>query len=150
MSPAAADEVGNGSSAPLYDDAYAVLCRADHPAVVDGTIELRGWLDSGHIVVSSEETGGTDVDRALADRGMARTIALRVENALLVPHLVQNTNLTARVDRRLGERLVGAGLVLSDPPLNLRRGRVRMVWATPSEADPGIDWLRRRLHEVAS
>lgn len=142
--------VGRGlASSPLYDDTYVVLCRREHPALCDGAIELEPWLAAGHVVVSSEVDGPTGVDRALADRGLRRTIAARVENALLLPHLLVDADLVALVDRRLGARLLHPGLIQVAPPLALPRGRVRLVWADTGAPDGGLDWLRQRIHAAA-
>lgn len=142
------DRVGNGLDAvPLYDDTYAVLCRSEHPALTAKGISIEGWLAHGHVIVSSEASGPTGVDRVLADRGLRRRVVARVENALLIPHLVRNTDAIALVDRRLGERMRDPGLTIIDPPLGLPRGRVRLVWAAHAP-DPARDWLLEKIRAL--
>lgn len=137
-------------SARLYDDVYVALLRSRHPALRRGSLTLDRWLAADHVVVSSEPFGPTDVDLALSDRGLARRVTLRVENALLLPFVVRSTDLIALVDRRLGERIVGEGTVLAIPPLRLRRGRVRLVWRATEVEDRALSWLRAVVHDAVA
>jgi len=128
----------------LYDDTFVCMIRKKHPALRKGKLSLDAWLSAGHVVVS-RDAGPTDVDRTLADRGRERRVALRVENALLVPALVAASDLTALVDRSWASRIEHEGVRLVEPPMSFGRGRVRLVWHRRLEHDPGLRWFRDRL-----
>jgi DNA-binding transcriptional LysR family regulator len=130
------------NSVPLYDDAYVCILRSGHPALVRGAVALDRWLEAGHIVIGTAPSGPTEVDRALGDRGLHRQVAVRVENALLVPPLVAATDLVALIDRSWGEQIPLPGVVLAEPPIRFPRGRVRLVWHRRLEHDPATCWLR--------
>jgi DNA-binding transcriptional LysR family regulator len=143
------DRIGAGfNAAPLYDEGYRVLIRAGHPALRGGALDLDGWLSADHVVVSAEADGPTRVDRALADLGRQRRVALRVSSALQVPAVVAASDLVALLDARLAARLARAELLDLPPPLALPRSRVRVVWSEDA-LDPGRDWLATALRAAA-
>ncbi|MBX2801914.1 MAG: LysR family transcriptional regulator [Myxococcales bacterium] len=138
------------TSLQLYDDAYVLMLRTGHPDLGEsGELPFERWLACGHVVVTDEQHGGTAVDRALADEGHRRRIALRVTNALMLPHVLASTDLVALVDGRLASRLARTGLERLAPPLDLPRSRVRMVWHDRWSEDPGHAWLRSILSSSA-
>lgn len=137
------------ASSVLYDDQYVCLIRPEHPGLVDGQLTLESWLSYGHVVVTTEESGPTGVDRALGDVGLERRIAVRVDNSLAVPDLVAETDLVAAVDRRWAAKHAMTDRLQTVPtPLDLPAGRVRLVWHRRLESDPAGDWLRRKAIDV--
>jgi hypothetical protein len=53
----------------LLDDHYVVAMRSDHPAAQDFC--LQSWLDYLHIAVSGSGSTATELDAALAARGLS-------------------------------------------------------------------------------
>jgi DNA-binding transcriptional LysR family regulator len=145
------DHIPQGcGTAVLFDDHYVCLLRPGHPAAADLTLER--WLALDHVVVTDDPEGTTSIDRLLADQGLRRRIALRVQSFLLVPALIAVSDLVASVDSRLAAPALARGEVVGlPPPLRLPRGRVRLLWAQQAEADPALVWLKalalRSLHQ---
>jgi DNA-binding transcriptional LysR family regulator len=136
---------GEHEVAVLYDDTFVCMIRKRHPALKTGKLSLEAWLSCGHVIVTRDAAGATDVDRTLADRGLQRRISVRVENALLAPALVASSDLVALVDRTWASRVAHEGVRLVEPPIAFGRGRVRLVWHRRLAHDPGGRWLRDRL-----
>lgn len=129
----------------LWDDTYVCMLRRGHPALRGGALDVDGWLAHGHVVVSREAAGPTAVDRALADRGLRRRVALRVDNVLVLPAVIRATDLVAAVDRRWATALQDDALVLAEPPVPLPAGRVRLVWHRRADGDAAAAWLRDEI-----
>ncbi|MBM2885695.1 LysR family transcriptional regulator [Chromobacterium phragmitis] len=128
----------------LFDDRYVLIGRHGHPAL-QGEVTLEHYLTLEHVVVSLG-TGdfSTTVDAALAERGVARRVALSAASFLLVPEIVAQTDCVALLPERLAlacrERVQ-----LRECPFPLRRFDVAMAWHERSHGHPGLRWLRGEL-----
>lgn len=135
-------------SRTLFEERYCCLARRNHPSA-KGRLTLARYVDLDHIVMTPYITGR--VDGELAERGLARRVALAIPNFLLIPELVARTDLVAtigeRVARHFAERL---RLTVLPLPLPLERVRIAMVWHPRKHAEAAHRWLRGVLAEVAS
>lgn len=57
---------------PLFDEHYVVAMRLGHPATQG--FGLCSWLDHPHVVVSGNGSTATELDTALAARGLSRRV----------------------------------------------------------------------------
>ncbi|WP_437513670.1 LysR family transcriptional regulator [Sorangium sp. So ce1099] len=134
----------------LFEERFVCLARRGHPRI-RARLTLKAWAETPHVVVSERDDGPTSVDRALAARGLRRTIGVRVSHFLLVPSLVAKTDLVAALSRRVAEPFAAPfGLRIFPPPIELPAGRVGMVWHERLDADPGHAWLRGVISDVAA
>jgi DNA-binding transcriptional LysR family regulator len=132
----------------IFEERFVCLVRRAHPRV-KSRLTLKTWVAIPHIVVS-ERSGATSIDRALAKRGLTRTVGARVSHFLMVPSLVAATDLIAAVDSRVAAQFAKPlGLRVLPMPLHLPASRVAMVWHDRLEADRGHGWLRATIAEVA-
>jgi DNA-binding transcriptional LysR family regulator len=135
---------------PLFDDEYVCVVRRRHPTV-KSKLTLAKYLQLSHVLVSANADGTGSVDRALAARGLQRTIGARVSHFLTVPVLVAQTDFVAALDRRVAKVFAGPlELRLFPPPLKLEKGTIGQVWHEQQHADPGQRWLRALIADVAS
>lgn len=110
-------------------DAY---CAADHVLVSPGG-DLRGVVD----------------DR-LAALGRARRIVLGLPAFLPALAAAAETRALITLPARLAGRLAGGfGLVTAEPPVEVRRFRVSVIWHRRDEGDPRRVWLVERLAALA-
>lgn len=132
----------------LFEEPYACIVRKKHPAV-NKRLTAKIWASIPHVVVSeSRDAGPTAIDKALAERGLARTIVLRVSHFLLVPKVVASTDLAAAIDRRVALAF-DLPIQIFDPPLPLPPGKVAMVWHERTDGDPALRFLRSLVESVA-
>lgn len=131
-------------SRPLYRERYVAAVRRDHPLG-----RKRPGLDDfcrfDHVLVSP--TGGSfhgPVDQALAARGRQRNVVLSVPSFLLLPPLLQSSDLIAVVPQRLLD-YQPPGLRTFAPPLDVPGFEVIAVWHARTHKDPAHRWLRDRL-----
>jgi DNA-binding transcriptional LysR family regulator len=129
------------SSAPLFDDLFVVAMRRGHPAS-RRALSAAALAALPHLEISSsdEETGF--VDRWLAERGLARRIALRAPYLSAAPILVQS-DLVATLSRRIAQEFVRHHpLLLRRPPYESPRVRTVMLWHRRLDRHPAHRWLR--------
>ena len=135
-------------SRALYEDRYVAIVRSGHPLRARRP-SLDAFCGLDHVLVSPSGGGARGpTDDALAALGRRRRIALTVSSFLLVPELVQASDLVAVVPERLlrGRR---ASLRVFAPPVELAPIRVIAVWHGRSHRDPAHVWLRGMLADVA-
>jgi len=128
----------------LLEETFVMIQRKSHPRGT-GTVDLRGFCELEHVLVSPEGGGFVGaIDEALAAAGQTRRVAVSLPNFLLAPPLVAASDFVAVVPRRLAE-IFGA-LVDSFPvPLPTFSFRVLMCWHPQQHLDPGSQWLRDSL-----
>ena len=129
----------------IGEDGFMCAVRKGHPKV-GGTLDLATYLALNHVLVAPGNQGGNKtgiVDDLLAERGLARQIAIRVPHFLGGPYIAAQSDLCLTAPRAL---LVHTSkflpLQLFDPPFEIPRGRVFMVWHERMSDDPGNMWLR--------
>jgi len=133
----------------LFDDSYTCIVRNGHPRIRRKPT-LPAWLREQHVLVSQRGESPGSVDRALASRGLQRTVAARVSHFLLVPVLVARTDLVAALSARVAAAFAEPlGLRMFAPPIALPAGRVGQVWHEQMEGDAGHRWLREMIADIA-
>jgi DNA-binding transcriptional LysR family regulator len=131
----------------LFDERYVCIARKGHPGL-GRKPTVASWLAQKHVLVSQQGNTQGTVDKALAARGLKRTIGARVSHFLLVPTLVAQTDLVAAVNARVATAFAESlELRVFAPPLPLPKGRVGQVWHEQLEHDPAQRWFRQLIVE---
>jgi DNA-binding transcriptional LysR family regulator len=126
----------------LLPDDFVCMVRRDHPQIRK-SLSLDRYLAQRHVVVAPGGTAGTLVDTVLAERGLARRIALRVTNFLIAPVVVCQTDFVNTMPVRLARQLAKTyPLRLLPPPIELPRLDYCMFWHPRLDRDPAQVWLR--------
>lgn len=139
-------------SQPLMSDRWLCAVDADSPAGKQRRISKRQFLDLPHVVYGI----GADRQLNLADQhlmksGIERRIEVTVESFLLVPFLIQGTQLVTLVLERAAKLLAGVAAIRTiEPPYMLPDILETMYWHSRHTSDPGHRWLRNRLAAVAA
>ena len=128
--------------AHLYDDPFAVIARADHPAI-GRRLDLETYVSLGHVLVSIEGRRDGAVDRALAKIGHRRNVTLRVPHFVSAPLAVLRSDsictIASSVARRARELF---GLRVYEPPIELPAAGVIALWSRRHDDEPAASWLR--------
>lgn len=102
-----------------------------------------------HALVSHSGTQFTGVtDIALAAIGRQRRVTLAVNSFLVLPQILNASDLMAVVPERLANLAVG--LTRMAPPLAIAGFSNTLVWHERSHRDPGHRWLRALLLDTLS
>jgi DNA-binding transcriptional LysR family regulator len=132
----------------LFRDAYVCMMRADHPRI-GRTLTRRLFVEAAHALVSSIGAGHRVVEELLVAHGLARRIALRVPHFMVVPMILERTDLVVTVPERVAGVFEQMGrfktLAL---PFEIPRTDVRVHWHERFEQDPGNGWLRGVLVDL--
>ncbi|MBM4366364.1 MAG: LysR family transcriptional regulator, partial [Deltaproteobacteria bacterium] len=134
----------------LFDDDFACLVRADHPAVGE-RLDLATFLALPHALVSPQGEGTAVVDRRLEELGEKRRVVLRIRYFVAAPLIVARSDCVLTLPRSLAESIAAlAPLRVCDPPLALPAFRTFMVWHERSDHDPAHRWLREAVVSAAT
>lgn len=135
-------------SARVFRDPYLCLMRADHPRI-GRTLPRKLFLEASHALVSSLGTGHQVIEEALLGHGLNRRIALRVPHFMVVPMILERTDLVVTVPSRVARifeqmgRFKALKLPVFIPPTD-----VRIHWHERMEQDAGSRWLRELMLEL--
>ena len=136
----------------LIREGFRCFARPDHPRLATRRrMTIETFLDLPHMLVSPTGEGGGPVDRALAERGQVRRIALRTPSLASAPPLLLQSDLLLTAP----ETLERAWPLETRPltftcPVPLSRYAVTMLWHPRYDADPAHRWLRGLVANVVA
>lgn len=124
----------------LYDEDFVVAMRAGHPWLADASLE--NYCQMEHLVVSHAGDPHGFVDNVLAQRGLARRVALTVPNFMFGLALLAQTDLVSAMPRRF-VKMHGAhfGVVGIDAPSPFGDFEISLVVPKVAMMDAGLAWL---------
>lgn len=132
----------------LYEERIVSVVRRNHPGVGE-RLTLDRFCSLEHIQVSVRGSGLTArIDEALAALGRKRRARLAVPHFLLVPEIVARSDMISALPERLA-RGYAKRLRIFEPPLDIQGFTVGEIWHERNQRDPGQQWLRDVLAELA-
>lgn len=124
---------------------YIGILRPDHP-LTKKRFTAKQFANASHAVVLPFGTGHGIVERTLINLGLQDRIMLRVQNFLVLPSIVANTDLIAIVPHSTASQLsTEYHICLIDIPVPLPQFDVKQCWHERFHADPGNQWLRNKI-----
>jgi DNA-binding transcriptional LysR family regulator len=136
-------------AAPLFDEQYVCVIRADHPAALDGTISLDRFCAMDHVLVSPSGGGFRGVtDIALERIGRTRRVISSVTSFLVLPDILEHSDLIAVVPLRLAR--YQTGLRIMEPPVEIPGFSKTLAWHERTHRDAGHEWIRSLLLETTN
>ncbi|HIK74407.1 MAG: LysR family transcriptional regulator [Alcanivorax sp.] len=130
----------------LYDEAYVLVGRRDHPHLVDG-MTIEDYVNLEHVVVSLN--GGeflTPIDQVLETLGQARKVVLSAASFLLIPEIVAQSDLVALAPRRLVAGRTDIRVVAA--PFETAGFSVGMVWHERNHGHGAHRWIREMIGRI--
>jgi DNA-binding transcriptional LysR family regulator len=119
--------------------------RADHP-LARGRRSVQRYLGASHVAVTPRRGEASPVDDALAQRGLARSIALAVPSSYAALVAAARSPWVATASERIVRAMAPAlGLFVFELPFEAPPERLLMAWHPRHGADPA----HRRLRSVA-
>lgn len=131
----------------LWRDTPACLVREDHPALDEAlTVERFAALTHVRVVPSRPSFYDDALEKALTDRGLKRRVQVAERSFLMVPRLLEATDLVAVVPRRFAaDACERHPLRTFDAPLALPELSMGLYWHERTHRDPTFQWLRQRI-----
>lgn len=135
-------------SVRLFRDPYVCMMRAEHPRI-GSTFPRKLFREASHALVSSIGAGHRVVEETLLAHGLNRRIALRVPHFMVVPMILERTDLVATVPSRVARVFERMGRFKTlRPPVPIPPADVGVHWHERFDQDPGNRWLRELLLEL--
>lgn len=130
----------------IAEDQFVVLARPDHPALQEG-LDLKTFLQLGHIHVSQRKSGPGPVDIELDKLGKKRRIVMRGQHFLTVPSAIVKTDLIACMPYHLAKHY---DLAIFDLPFELPPIEYFLYWHVSADHDQAHMWMRDQITRVAT
>ena len=142
----------------LFEDSYVCIARKGHPRVRDN-LSLEQFTQESHVLiepagsrystVSLQSSTTTFIERHLAHQGLSRRIALRVPHFMVVPEIVQQTDLLATVPGSVMAYIRPIPKVkMLQLPIVTPRFEIKQFWHQRNHHDVANIWLRRTIAEL--
>lgn len=144
----------------LWDDSFSCVMRADNPAIPGWN--LQRYLAGNHVWVSKTGMGvgvgmSPDdvqrlgwVDEALQKIGAKRMITLFTRHYQAALLLAEHDDLIVTIPSLAARSMhANPAVVILDPPFEIPRMRLKMVWSPLLQHDPGHRWLRQLIKSVS-
>lgn len=126
----------------LLEDEYVVMLSNDHLATADAELSIEHFAALPHIGITSSGDDTHFIDDALAERGLARFVSVKVPLHSLVSVLI-GSNALAVVPRRVAEELVAiCPLSVRALPFRSPRFTLSIIWHRRLDNHPAHRWLR--------
>lgn len=129
----------------LFEDSFiSVADRQVLPA--KGGLALDDWLARPHVLMAMRPDAHDEIERALAERGLRRRIALALPHWSAAVEVLAGTDLVLTVARRaVGPLRPYKTLRAFTPPLPIPALAYQQAWHTRKDSDPGHRWLREAV-----
>ena len=128
----------------LHDEQFAVAFRHGHQFGRSPT--LRRFAAARHLLVSATGDPSGLIDRALADMGLSRRVALTVPHFFMALDVIRRTDLIGAIPRRFALHHAEAfGLGVAELPLPQPGSPIYALAPRAAMADRGIAWLIDQL-----
>jgi LysR family transcriptional regulator, mexEF-oprN operon transcriptional activator len=109
-------------------------------------LSMKDFLACPHVVVRPSVHQPSQVDMALAKSGKKRRGVVEVAHVLLVPYLIQDTDMIACFPERLARHFCPLlGIEMREPPFVLHAYQGSLIWHRRFDQDSGHAWLRERI-----
>lgn len=132
----------------LFVERYVCLMRRDHPDVGD-VLTLDAFLRARHVMVSSPFSGHRLVDDALAERGVARDIAIRIPHFTMMPQLLSQSDLMVILPSRVAALFASQSPTrYLDLPVPVPQFEVRVHWHWHYARQASTQWLVGLLRDT--
>lgn len=131
---------------PLFQERFVGIARQDHPALMDGTMNLETFIQLSHALTTLRRDATGAIDKALIDQNLARRIALTTPHMLVLPFAIAASDLVAAIPQRIAYRLKDVcHLTLFELPIPTKPWIVSMLWSTLTDEDEARHWLRNAI-----
>ena len=132
----------------LLRDPFALVARRGHPLAAQ-LLSIEAYAALDHVLVSPRGDTTGAVDRALANFGLKRRIALLVATYLALPAVLAASDLVATVPQRTAQQIAAiADIEIMPLALDLSVP-VSMAWHRRATSEPAQVWFRSLLIEAA-
>lgn len=132
----------------LFHDRWVGVVHEGHPLTA-GEVTPERYVGAEHVHVLRRGLHSTDIDDAVGDAGLQRTIVIIVQGFAAALALANETDLVATVPERHTARL-RKGMFVFPLPLDVPTFTLSMLWHPRMDGDLAHRWLRGHIRAVCS
>jgi len=129
----------------LFFEQYRVVMRKTHPAARHFTLDQ--WLAYPHVVVSGRGDTKGNLDEVLQKHGRTRQVGIVVPSFLVVPSLLNDSDLIAMLPSRCTPD-DDLAFACFDPPLAVTGFPLHLAWHKRRDHDPAIQHVASLIQEI--
>lgn len=134
----------------MFRQRYVCIFRAGH-ALDQGAMQLAHYERAQHVVVVAEGTGHAIVDDIVGRRGIRRDVRLTIPHFAALGNILASTDLVATVpERYVHVSMAPFDLKYLAAPFPLPEFDVNLFWHAKFHKEPGSQWLRGLMSELAA
>ncbi|WP_312419834.1 LysR family transcriptional regulator [Shinella sp.] len=130
----------------LLHEHYVVAMRRDHPAATDFTLER--WLAYPHVLVSGRGDTRSGLDDQLAALGRSRRIGIVVPSFLMVPPLLEDSDLLAMMPAHTVPADAADRLHVAPPPMPVEGFPLHLAWHRRRDKDRAVRHVADIVRDV--
>ena len=131
----------------LYDERYICAVRHNHPISQQTELTLEQFCQLEQALISYHGCSFSGVtDKALQAMGLQRNVSLSVQNFIILPELLEQSDLLAVVPERLITHL--DNLKRFKPPLKIQGFTKTLIWHERTHKDPAYRWIRELIEKA--
>ena len=130
-------------------DELVLVVRKGHP--LRNALALGSYAGAGHVLVAPRGAAGGPIDLALAARGLARRVVVRVSHFATAAALVSETDLVSAMPRSCARAMAKRlPIVVRAVPLPLPPFVFSIAWNEQLSSDPAHQWFRGIVGQAAA
>jgi DNA-binding transcriptional LysR family regulator len=133
---------------PLFQDRWVGVVRDGH-ALATGEVTPERYVGTEHVHVLRRGLHSTDIDDAVRDTGLQRTIVIIVQGFATALTLANETDLVATVPERHTAGL-RKGMFVFPLPMDVLTFTLSMLWHPRMDGDLAHRWLRGHIRTVCT
>ena len=88
------------------------------------------------------------VDYLLEAKGLKRRVAMTVNQFLVAPAIIRQSNMVLTVSKRVAERFKLDKVKIFPLPLFSNPLRLKLIWHKRSDTNPGNKWISNKIIEI--
>lgn len=105
-------------------------------------LTLKKYAELQHIYITSKGEGEKMVDQVLKKNSLKREIYLTVQSFLIVPFIVENSDLIATVSERVATQCSQQSKLCIYPfPSKIEKNKFHILWGKSANSDQECQWL---------
>ena len=131
----------------LYDERYICAVRHNHPIAQQTELTLEQFCQLEQALISYHGCSFSGVtDQASQAIGLQKNVSLSVQNFIILPELLEQSDLLAVVPERLITHL--DNLKRFKPPLKIQGFTKTLIWHERTHKDPAYRWIRELIEKA--
>ena len=141
-------ETENFISHHLYDEDFVCVIRKGHPLAKKKQLTIKEFSQSKHLMVTTTGKAFGFVDYLLEAKGLKRRVALTVNQFLVAPSIIRQSNMILTVSKRVSERFRLDSVKVFPLPLLSKPLSLKIIWHKRTDTNSGNKWMRDKIINI--